>query len=378
MKQLSQSILAIFLLATPIFATGDPATLARNAAEKLDAAHLALSQATRASDRVAALSQTIRAFENGLDALRDGLRRASLRETAIKREFDAQSDKVSQFLGVLLSIQSSAGPLTLLHPTGPLGTARSGMIVSEITPAIQKQADALRTSLEEVALLRALQESAADTLKQGLIGVQKARTELSQAISNRTALPQRFLTDPAQLQTLIDSAETLDGFASGLSGVALAGPTPVPIRDFRAARGSLQLPVSGTLLREFSEADAAGVTRPGLLLATRAQALVTAPWPATLRYSGPLLDYGNVIILEPDAGVLLVLAGLEQVYGVTGQVLDANEAIGLMGGDTPDPDGFFADAGTTAGSATTETLYIELRVGGKPVDPAPWFAQTKE
>jgi len=378
MKQLCQSILAIFLLATPAFAAGDPATLAQDAAEKLDAAHIALGQATRASDRVAALSQTIRAFENGLEALRDGLRRASLRETAIKREFDAQSDKVSQFLGVLLSIQSSAGPLTLLHPTGPLGTARSGMIVSEITPAIQKQADALRTSLEEVALLRALQESASDTLKQGLIGVQKARTELSQAISNRTALPQRFLTDPAQLQTLIDSAETLDGFASGLSGVALAGPTPVPIRDFRTARGSLPLPVSGTLLREFSEADAAGVTRPGLLLATRPQALVTAPWPATLRYSGPLLDYGNVIILEPDAGVLLVLAGLEQVYGVTGQVLDANEAIGLMGGDTPDPDGFFADVTTTAGSATTETLYIELRVGGKPVDPAPWFAQTKE
>ncbi|MGR3292030.1 MAG: murein hydrolase activator EnvC family protein, partial [Paracoccaceae bacterium] len=210
------TLATVLLLNSPVHSANDPATLAQAAIDSLDAAHLALSEATRANDRVAALSQTIRAFEDGLDALREGLRRAALRQAAIKREFDAESEKVSRFLGVLLSIQASSGPLSLLHPTGPLGTARSGMIVSEITPAIQQQAEILRIRLEEVALLRALQESAAETLQQGLTGVQKARTELSQAISNRTDLPKRFLTDPSSLQSLIDSAETLDGFASGL------------------------------------------------------------------------------------------------------------------------------------------------------------------
>ena len=378
MIRLAAPLLVILLFGAPAQSASDPAALARDAVQQLDAAHLALQDASRAGDRVAALSQAIRAFEDGLDALREGLRRAALREAAIKREFDAESEKVSRFLGVLLSIQSASGPLSLLHPSGPLGAARSGMIVSEITPAIQQEAENLRLKLEEVALLRALQEGAADTLQKGLVGVQQARTELSQAISNRTELPQRFLSDPAQLQSLINSAETLEGFASGLGGMTTGNVVADPIRDFQAARGTLPLPVSGTLLRKFNEPDAAGIKRPGLLVATRPLALVSAPWPVTLRYSGPLLDYGNVMILEPDAGVLLVLAGLDQVYGEVGQVLPPGSALGLMGGASPDPDRFFQTAVDGAGSERTETLYIELRIGAKPVNPADWFIETKE
>jgi septal ring factor EnvC (AmiA/AmiB activator) len=41
-----------------------------------------------------------------------------------------------------------------------------------------------------------------------------------------------------------------------------------------------------------------------LVLATRPNALVTTPWPSSVRYAGPLLDYGNVIILEPESDYL--------------------------------------------------------------------------
>ncbi|MEZ5674302.1 MAG: hypothetical protein R3D81_03325 [Thalassovita sp.] len=44
------------------------------------------------------------------------------------------------------------------------------------------------------------------------------------------------------------------------------------------------------------ESDAAGIARPGVVLATRPRALVTTPTAATIRYLGPLLDYGNVMI----------------------------------------------------------------------------------
>ncbi|MBV1866634.1 MAG: peptidase M23 [Marinosulfonomonas sp.] len=372
------SVLTFLFVAFPAQSQTDPGELARRAAQQLDAAHLALSEANRASDRVAALSQTIRAYEDGLIALRESLRRAAMRETAIRREFEAESQKVSQFLGVLLTIQTSAGPLMLLHPSGPLGTVRSGMIVSEVTPAIQAEAEELRAKLEEVALLRALQESAADALLLGLSGVQQARTDLSQAVSNRKELPKRFLSDPAQIQTLIDSAETLHSFASGLAKIDVGASEPESIRGFRAARGSLPLPVAGTLLRGFNEPDAAGIRRSGILVATRPLAIVTAPWPATLRYSGPLLDYGNVMILEPEANTLLVLAGLGEVYGEVGQVIAAGTALGLMGGATPMLDTILLDTAIVTGSEQTETLYIELRTGAEPVDPAEWFVETKE
>ncbi len=370
--------LVLTFLPFQAFSQSNPSELARSAMQQLDAAHAALDAAEGATDRVAALTLTIRAYEDGLDALREGLRRAVTREAAIRAEFENESERVSQLLGVLMTIQSTTGPLLLLHPSGPVGTARSGMIVSEVTPALQRQAEDLRSKLEEVALLHALQESAAGTLEAGMRSVQQARTELSQAVSDRTDLPMRFLADPADLQSLIDSAETLEGFASGLAGMEIGGDRIDAVRDFAAAKGTLLLPVEGTLLRRAGEADAAGITRPGLLIATRPLALVTAPWPATIRYLGPLLDYGNVIIMEPDAGTLMVLAGLGEVYGSLGQVIPAGAALGLMGGAEPEMDTFLLDSVNGSGPEQTETLYIELRLGTEPVDPAEWFAETKE
>lgn len=137
-------------------------------------------------------------------------------------------------------------------------------------------------------------------------------------MQDRTDLPRRFLEDPEELKELLVSVETLDGFASGL--IEMETDVSAPMEDFGAAKGSLPLPVYGTLLRRAGEADAAGIVRPGILIATRPAALVTAPWPATIRYRGPLLDYGNVMILELAAGYLLILAGLGTVYGETGDV----------------------------------------------------------
>ena len=64
--------------------------------------------------------------------------------------------------------------------------------------------------------LRTLQQSAADTLRRGLEGVQTARAELSQALADRKDLPRRFTEDPVKTAILISSTETLEGFASGL------------------------------------------------------------------------------------------------------------------------------------------------------------------
>jgi len=362
----------IVAFAFPAIAQENPAVVAKRAAGQLAAAQNALTAAEKASDRVRALTQTIRAYENGLTALREGLRRAAIREAAMTQKFQAERKKVARLLGVLQAIETSPTPLLLLHPTGPVGTARSGMIVSEITPAIQRQAEALRSELEEIALLRALQESAATSLEDGLAGVQRARSSLSQAISSRTTLPVRLLDNPEALNQLITNADTLQSFAQGLSDLKVTGvDAPLHIGD---ARGALPLPVTGTILRHAGEADAAGIVRPGLVIATEPRALVTTPWPATIRYRGPLLDYGNVMILEPGDGYLLVLAGLDQVYGATGEVLPAGTPVGLMGGNAPDAGMFLSEVAEGGGANRSETLYMELRQGEEPVDPGIWFA----
>lgn len=365
-------------LAWPAFAQTDPVLEARRAAQQIDMAGMALQDAKGAQDRVAALTQTVRAYESGLVALREGLRRAAIRQQAIQLELDARHEEVAQLLAVLVTMEQSPETLLLLHPSGPVGTARSAMVLGEITPALQTRAEALRSQLEEIALLRNLQENAAQTLSEGLQGVQSARTELSQAISDRRDLPRRFVSDPDKLLQLLESSDTLEAFASGLTGLKADGSLPAVSAGFDQPNGTLPLPVQGVVLRKFGETDAAGVKRPGLVLATAPQALVTTPDAATIRYLGPLLDYGNVAILEPAGDTLLILAGMAQVFGEAGQVLAPGAPVGLMGGTDPKVTAIAANAAKGGGSARTETLYIELRKANTPVDPAPWFRVRKE
>lgn len=355
------------LLALPLRAE-TVAEQAARASTELQQAVSALEQATEARDRVSALSRTIRAYESGLAALRGALREAALREATLTRAFDAKRDGIGRLLGVLATMEANPGPLLLLHPEGAISSARSGMILADVTPALQSEAAALKAELQELADLRALQLSAGEVLKTGLATAQEARTELSKAISDRTDLPKRFTDDPEVLKGLLDSADTLDAFAAGLSPDAESGTS------FASEQGRLPLPVLGTILRRPDEADAAGVRRPGVTLATQPLALVTAPWPATIRYRGPLLDYGNVMILEPGDGYLLVLAGMETLYGEVGEVVAADAPLGLMGGPSGAAAEFVAGSPDRSGGRDTETLYMELRQGAVPVDPRPWFA----
>ena len=352
-------------------ATAAPAGVAEDAAEAsaaLQASVAALQEAEAAKDRVAALTSTLRAYEEGLAALREALRQAELREEALTLQFQTKRDRIAQLLGVLSTIEGEPGPLLLLHPTGPLGTVRSGMMLADVTPALQAEADRLRADLTELRDLRALQVSAGETLTKGLGAAQEARSALSQAMSDRTELPRRFTEDPEVLRGLLESADTLEAFAAGLA-LDDSGST-----TFAEAKGNLDLPALGTLLLRPGETDARGVTRPGLTLATRPGALVVSPWAATIRYAGPLLDYGNVIILEPGGGYLLILAGLEQVYGELGEVVARGAALGLMGGAEAGLGDFLVasqDGGSISGS---ETLYLELRQGVDPLNPMEWFA----
>lgn len=370
-------LLALLLcLATPGFGQSDPVTAARRAGQMLDVASMKLTEAERASDRVAALTSTVRAYEEGLSAIREGLRRAAIRERAIAARFEAKRDRLSRLLGVLQTIQKTPKPLLLLHPSGPLGTARAGMVISDVTPALYTEAETLRSELAEMAQMRALQADAAAQLQIALRDVQTARAALSKAIADRTGLPRAYLADPDRVDQLMTARGTVQDFADGLAALDVASVANPA--DFESARGELPLPVSGTLLSGFNTPGADNATRPGLRYAVRAVSLVTAPWSATIRFAGPFLDQGHVVILEPGKGYLMILAGLGSVYAKEGEIIEKGAPLGIMGGLPQNADAFLIDAVNGNGATQRESLYIELRQGETPVDPAPWFALNRE
>lgn len=356
-----------------VMAQADPVAQAREAIAQLEAAGSLLNAAEKSRDRVQALTQTIQALEAGLAAMRTGARQAALREKALSTGLQAREQEVAGFLTVLQSISRTDRPTALLHPDGPSGMVRAGMLLADMTPALAEQVEQLQTDLQDIQTLRALQADAVGRLTEGLQQLQQARTDLNQAIANRTDLPRRFVEDPVRTAILIASAETLEGFASGLTQIAGPEDDSVIPSDTAIEPGDLLLPVQGALRHGFKQPDAAGVARPGILVATEPNALVVAPAAATVRYAGPLLDLGTVVILEPQADLLLVLAGLGVVYGETGQVLEAGAPIGMMEGQRTGADQDRSTDGDPPFTERSETLYIEVRQDNVPQDPAFWF-----
>ncbi len=365
-------ILVATLAISPTRADEASTQMARDASSALKAASIQLQKAEGSKDRIKALTKAIRAFENGLLSMREGLRAAAIRERVIKLEFENRSEQISQLLGVLLTLERATTPMLLIHPEGAVGTARSGMMVSEVTPGLQLEAEALRAQLLELEAIRGMQRVAEVDLQLSLAGVQNARVALSQAVSDRTDLPKRFAEDPIRVQILADNSDTLDFFADALSKISFEDLDVKPI-PFDLQKSQLPLPTQGTLLRNFNEADAAGLRRPGILLATPALSLVTAPIASTIRYSGPFLDYGNVIILEPDTDYLIVLAGMSLVYGKVGEVIQKGDPVGLLGGKAAKVGDFLVSGQQGGGTLAQETLYIEVRKNGTPTNPLDWF-----
>jgi septal ring factor EnvC (AmiA/AmiB activator) len=83
--------------------------------------------------------------------------------------------------------------------------------------------------------------------------------------------------------------------------------------------------------------------------------VVVSPTAARVDYAGPLKDWGLVLILRSGADHL-VLAGLSRVDVDTGMSVAAGEPVGRAGAGSPRPE-----------------VYLEVRHGVTPVDPAKWF-----
>ena len=346
-------------------AEDDPAALARRAVAELDEAALLLAAAEGARDRINALTETVRAYEAGLAAMREGLRRAALEERAMRAKLQGKEEELARILVAIQNIERTRGTgVSLLHPEGPLLAIRAGMLAGDLVPALNARAQALAAEVEELATIVALQRAGEAQLGAGLDSIRTARLALTDAVSQRVNLPGSVTTDDATMTALINSAETLSAFADNL---VTDSPWKGTIEE------SWAMPVIGSLLRGFDEADAAGVRRPGWLVATRPGALLVAPSDATIRFAGALPDFGVVAILEPRAGELLILAGAGVLFVQRGQIVSEGDPVGFMRGE-PDPaQEKLIESTVASGHSEPETLYIELRQGKDAIDPATRF-----
>jgi hypothetical protein len=130
----------------------------RRAAEMLEQAGFALMEADGARDRVEALTATVRAYEQGLLALREGIGRPPAR-THDPAVFEAERDRLGRLLAVLQGIESRPGRSSCCIPTDPRHRARGHDRGGCHARRRARGASAPGAQLEELASLRALQDA---------------------------------------------------------------------------------------------------------------------------------------------------------------------------------------------------------------------------
>ncbi len=365
-------ILCFTLSSTQLMAANTVAKIAREAARKLEEASLKLTIAKVEKDRINALTETIQAFESALSSFRTSLRQIASVKQELQTRLELRQENISRLVGVLYSINNEPIPAKLVHPDGPLTAARAGILLSDMFPRLLRPIEQLKSDLENLKMLESLQADSGAVLESGLRELKSARSELVAAASSRDGLPKRYVDDPSKTAILIAASESIDTFIKGLSIFAL-DDLAKPLPDIKENNGLLPLPVHGRILRSFDEPDAAGIKRPGILIAASPAALVTTPTAVTVRYQGNLLNYGLVSILEPQDDILFVFSGLEKTFGQIGEVLPKGSPVGILGGEVISAQKILHESLVTGGTYRPETLYVEVRVNEKPQDPLQWF-----
>lgn len=353
----------IFLLIADLAAAQDPVSDAIKAVETLDRAAADLAGIDGSDDRVVALTSVVRAFEEALAVLRQANRQARQAREAADAAFAEDSQHVSQLLGAL---QAAGAPTTagrLLHPSGPVGSARAAMLMAEVLPALDRESQSTKREWEDLATLeRAITETEI-ALRAGAQQARMARLQLATALrqNDATADPMREGVQNA----LAQAGRSLEDLALMLAESPVLDAME-PGNRFEDQLGVIPPPVDGAVVRAFS----AGSERPGVTLATPPRALVSFAHAAEVRFRGTLAGYGNVIILEPAPGYLVIFTGVHEPLVRTSQSLPPGSALGLMGG-TEEEEGV---SDRDSSELLTETLYIEVRANGDVSDPATWFA----
>jgi septal ring factor EnvC (AmiA/AmiB activator) len=332
-------------------------------------------------------------------------------EATIRASLAKRRDVLAEVLGALQRMGLNPPPAILVKPEDALSSVRSAILLGAVVPELRSQTEILVSDLKELSrvtgsieaertrltttvgeqvaekqrltmLLQAKRKLQADTesalaeekqKSQDLAAKAKSLKDLIASLEEDAAA-KRSADDAARAAAQKAAAEAKTEAEAAAAKAELAA-LPIPEANqlaaaapFSALKGQVALPVTGKIKRRFGSSDGNGSTMLGDMVATQSGSIVTAPADGKVLYAGPFRSYGQLLILDAGDGYHVVLAGMAGLNVASGQSVLAGEPIGAMG------EARVASASASVDESSTPELYVEFRKDGKPVDPAPWWA----
>ncbi|MBN9216592.1 MAG: murein hydrolase activator EnvC [Mesorhizobium sp.] len=339
------------------------------------------------------LGQDIEDIGGKLEGLKD-------QQQKIRASLAARRDVLAEVLGALQRMGLNPPPAILVKPEDALSSVRSAILLGAVVPELRQQTDKLLADLKEqtrvtasieaerARLTAAVGDQVAEKKRLGMLleAKQKLEADTQAEMVAEQQRSEQLAAKASSLKDLIDSlqaqadktrkaADAAKAASAGQPGDDQTASLPVPegnrltaAAPFSALQGQIALPVTGRIKRRFGADDGNGALMQGDMVATQSGAIVTAPADGNVLYAGPFRSYGQLLILNAGDGYHVVLAGMSRISVATGQSVLAGEPIGAMG------EARVASTSVSKNGNATPELYVEFRKDGKPVDPAPWWA----
>lgn len=353
------------------------------------------------SDQLVDMAAIAKTQERDLARVEKRLRKLKIDIAERNLHLATQQDLIAEVLAGLQRLEHNPPPALVVAPDDVLSALRSAMMFGAVLPELKQKAAVLH---EKLAALKTLQDdldlqqkSHADALAalelsrneiKRLIAEKQAAAELASqdlALEKKRAeeLAEKATTLKQLLAALEEQRKVAEAKASAETKARLEAERQLkekqnqPLMAFSKAQGQLNFPVQGQLSKTFGLDTGFGSTLDGIVIATEKQAQVTAPVGGTIEFAGKFRSFGQMVIINPGDGYLVLLAGLTQVTATHGQSVKAGEPLGEMG-DKPSKMAQTGGLTKDLTNATTPMLYVEFRHNGDPVDPAPWWINTRQ
>jgi septal ring factor EnvC (AmiA/AmiB activator) len=176
-----------------------------------------------------------------------------------------------------------------------------------------------------------------------------ARTALLDDIDTRRDLTAQYLGELQQAYARLGTDMTARG-----SG-RVVEPASIPVGPFR---GALDWPVPGRLAGRFGQTGAAGSVRNGIEVASAINTPVRAVHEGTVDYAEGFTGLGTLVILDHGSNTYSLYGYLAEALVKRGDTVRAGSELGRVG---------------LAPVGGQPTLYFELRIDGRLVDPVQWL-----
>lgn len=375
----------------------DQALSAARQAELLAEAKAALHEEEQLSGRLVALAETVSIQERQLAVIEKRQAKLKTEIAAINLDLAGKQDVISEILAGLQRLAQNPPPALVVAPDDVLGALRGAMLFGTIVPELRRAAQQLHDQLTDLTTLREKFAVEAKQHDETLVALNASRNDINTLIAEKKALAlasqealdaerkrseslaaratslKQLLASLAEDKAIAEAKRSAEEKARAEAERLALEQAALPKIAFSKSRGQINYPAQGQLIKRFGDATGLGTRLDGIVIATAKQAQVTSPVAGKVEFSGKFRSYGQMVIINPGEGYLVLLAGLEQTLTTHGQSIKAGEPVGAMG----DKAGPMATSNGLTNLATP-VLYVEFRKNGNPVDPTSWWIGNRQ